>query len=296
VSTTAAYLNIATDVEIGVCVRRLRERRGLTLRAMAAQLGVSPATMSELETGKTSFSAVRLIAALRLLEADLTDVASTRRRAASTARPPASPSRPELAAGGWRIFPPLELDAVLTGAVRAFLQAGFHGSSMKDIAAAAGLSVAGLYHHYDSKQEILSALLCRASSDILDRCRAARDQADGPVPRYAAMVESLALFQAHRPQLCALGDRETRALEPAARRVVERQRADLHALVQGEVIVGTAEGAFDVADPDDVTRAVVTMCTALSRWYPADLRRRPEELARRYVGHALRIVHAERVD
>jgi Predicted transcriptional regulators len=197
-----------TDAEIGARVRNLRERRGITLRAMAARIGASPGTMSELETGKTTFSAARLIRVLHLLDADLADITSRPpREPRPRSLPVADPVDPALDAGGWRSFPPLTLDVVLSGAIRAFLRAGFHGASMKDIAHAAGLSVAGLYHHYESKQDILAALLTTASSDLLDRCRAARDQAADPPERFAAMVEALALFQAHRPQLCALGDR-----------------------------------------------------------------------------------------
>lgn len=278
-----------TDVQIGARVRNLRERRGITLRAMALRLDVSPGTMSELETGKTTFSAVRLIRVLHLLDADLADITSRSTRG-SRPRPVVGPVDPALDAGGWRAFPPLALDAVLSGAIRAFLRSGFHGASMKDIAHAAGLSVAGLYHHYESKQDILAALLSTASSDLLHRCRAARDQAADPPERFAAMVEALALYQAHRPQLCALGDRESRSLEHPSRRMVEEDRADLHAMVHAEVIAGSENGSFAVADPDDVTRAVVTMCTALSRWYPSELRRAPEALARRYVRYALGIV------
>jgi hypothetical protein len=61
-------------------------------------------------------------------------------------------------------------------------------------------------------------------------------------------------------------------------------------MVHAEVIAGSESGFFAVGDPDDVTRAVVAMCTALSRWYPSELRRQPDALARRYVGYALGIV------
>ncbi len=40
-----------------------------------------------------------------------------------------------------------------------FLENGFHGTSMRDIADAAGIAVGGIYNHFSSKDEIFAAVL-----------------------------------------------------------------------------------------------------------------------------------------
>ncbi len=52
------------------------------------------------------------------------------------------------------------VEAILTAAEALFLQQGYNGTSMRDIAQKAGYkSVAGLYNHFEDKEKILIALL-----------------------------------------------------------------------------------------------------------------------------------------
>src|SRR5215213_4061226 len=74
----------------------------------------------------------------------------------------------------WRDFPRLELAPPLAGALEAFVELGYHGASVRDIAQRAGLSVPGVYHHWPTKQHLLVALLELTMDDLLDRARAAR--------------------------------------------------------------------------------------------------------------------------
>jgi AcrR family transcriptional regulator len=58
---------------------------------------------------------------------------------------------------------------VLRAALRAFALHGYQGSSLAKIAADAGLTTAGLLHHYSSKEELLTAVL--VERDRLDGAR-----------------------------------------------------------------------------------------------------------------------------
>jgi AcrR family transcriptional regulator len=61
--------------------------------------------------------------------------------------------------------PPTNRDALLTEASRLFCQKGFHGTSTRDIAEAAGVSLGNIYNHFKSKEEIFAALLARYEAD-----------------------------------------------------------------------------------------------------------------------------------
>ncbi len=56
-------------------------------------------------------------------------------------------------------------DGVLDVASRLFAAAGFHGTSINDVAQQAGLSTAGLLHHFPSKRHLLAAVLAQRDSD-----------------------------------------------------------------------------------------------------------------------------------
>ena len=55
-------------------------------------------------------------------------------------------------------------EGILKGAAAVFAAQGYHRASMRDIARAAGGSLAGLYHHFATKEDILYAISARDTS------------------------------------------------------------------------------------------------------------------------------------
>ena len=161
---------------------------------------------------------------------------------------------------------------------------------MRTIAERAGLSVPGLYHHHDSKQEMLVALLDLTMADLHARTQAALDEAEGPVLRFALVVECLALFHTHRRELGFVGASEMRSLAPAARARVAASRVAEQRVVDAAVEDGVRAGVFAVARPHEAARAVVTLCTALPQWFRHDGPSTAEQVAADYVGFALDLV------
>jgi AcrR family transcriptional regulator len=51
--------------------------------------------------------------------------------------------------------------AIEDAALELFMQYGFHGTSMRQIAERTGLALGGIYNHFSSKEEIFSALIMR---------------------------------------------------------------------------------------------------------------------------------------
>ena len=275
----------AAPQERGAVGARLREARrtaGLTLRATAAAVGVSAGTWSAVENGRAPLSPDRLAAAARLLGADVDAL-----RAPAAGTPPRAPQ-------GWRDFPPLELPPALAGALAAFVELGYSGATVRDIAGRAGLSVAGVYHHWPSKQELLVALLDLTMDDLLRRSRAARAEGDGPVERLGRLVECLALFHTHRRELGFIGASEMRSLAEPARSRIAAARTEQQRMVDEEVEEGRRRGLLTTPLPHEAARAVVTLCTALPQWWSTSGPDPAEVVAQQYVGFAYALVGAER--
>ena len=70
--------------------------------------------------------------------------------------------------------------SILRGAAQAFARTGFAGTSMDDVAAAAGITKLIVYRHFDSKDELYRAVLQRGSGRLADELVAALDR---PQPR-----------------------------------------------------------------------------------------------------------------
>ena len=316
-----------------VAVRRARLAAGLSLRALAARLGVSPATLSAIEHGHTRLSVDRLqqvAEAVGASAADLLVLPAPRFGAVSAApdAPLAHVVAPESdAAGAWRRFEPLPLGPVVTAAVEAFVETGYHGATVRDIAARAGMSVAGLYHHHRSKQELLTAIFEVTMVDLRWRVTAARDDATAPAARVAAVVEALALYHMYRRDLAFIGASEMRSLDPRARRRIAALRSAVQHVLDTEIAAaiavleadtdpraghptgmpagerhaghptGMPAGERHAGHPPGLrhqahlgARAVATMCTSLPQWFRVGGPTTPEELAVQYADYALALL------
>ena len=265
---------------IGVAVRAARVQRGVSLRALAAQIGVSAATLSAIENGRTGLSVQRLqrvaavlqVAPARLLTMTGADTTATLHRAESAQ---------------WRSFPPLTIDPVLRGAIDAFVETGYHGTSMRMLAARIGVSVPGIYHHYADKQQVLVRILDVTMSELSWRIESARREADDGRSEVALIVEALALFHTHHRKLAFIGASEMRSLEGPNRRRITGLRDRVQYMLDEAVDRGIADGTLQTPEPRAAARAIATMCTALPQWFRDDGPRRAEDIARAYVGFAV---------
>jgi TetR/AcrR family transcriptional repressor of uid operon len=67
---------------------------------------------------------------------------------------------------------------VLDAAALCFAQNGFHGTSMTELARAAGMSVGHIYHYFDSKEALIAALVDSELRKQLARFETLRQQDD----------------------------------------------------------------------------------------------------------------------
>lgn len=276
--------------EPGQRLRRIRLSRGVTLRGLARTLDMSPATLSAIETGRRRLPQARLARVADALGAPveelLDDAAGPASGGDADAAEPGQGDQAPIAPS-WRHFQPLQLDPPLTAALAAFLEFGYHGATMRDIARRAGLSVPGIYHYYASKQDMLVALLDVTMADLLARTTAAREQGRDAVERFTLLIECLALYHTHRRELGFVGASEMRSLEGHQRARVAGVRRAQQRMVDEEVLQACADGAFGVARPHEASRAVVTMCTALPQWFDGRGPATAEQVAEQYVDFAL---------
>lgn len=278
-------------------IRALRLERRWTLHDLGRRLGLSPATISSLENGHTSITIDRLVHIAGVLDVSPTDLLviavsdngnKRDRSAAAYADPP-----------HWRHFPPLTTDPVVASAIRTFVHTGFHGTNMRTIAETAGMSIAGVYHHYDSKQDILNAVLDLTMNELEWRLPAARDEArssgGGPLHRLAALVEALALFHTLRPHLAFIGASEMRSLRADRRASIVRRRSAIQHLIDEEIAAACAEGLISVERPREIGRAISTMCTSLPQWFDNTGPTTPEQIACEYAALALRMAGVQQL-
>lgn len=282
--------------ECGRAIRAARRARGLTVRELGQSLRVSPATVSAIENGKTGISVARLRECARVL-----GVTPAQILAGPVAAPASGPDhdRAEVwgcADGDWRTFPPLALDGVLSAAIDAFVETGYHGSTVRDLAARAGMSVPGIYHHYPDKQALLVAILDLTMTELHWRVNAARNDADSGLAEVRLIVEALALFHTHRRKLAFIGASEMRSLTAANRRRIADSRNRLQHILDAAIFRASREGDVAVEDHRIAGRAIATMCTSLPQWFNTAGPATPEDTARTYADFAVSLLTKHNVN
>jgi AcrR family transcriptional regulator len=82
------------------------------------------------------------------------------------------------------------LAGVLEHAARIFCEKGYEGASMRDLSRATGMSLAGLYHYFESKEELLYLIQKHTFRTIIDRLRTRLGGSNDPEERIRIFIEN----------------------------------------------------------------------------------------------------------
>jgi AcrR family transcriptional regulator len=152
-------------------------------------------------------------------------------------------------------------------AAQLFRDRGYDATSVSDVARALGMTKAGLYHHFESKEALLFEIMMygldRVRDDVIVPARTIRD----PEERLRAMIVSHARI-ATRGQgaIAHLGD-EIRALPPAGRRQIEQRMRVYFDLIRDTLRELKASGRLRNVDPTVATFSLLGMILWLPRWF-----------------------------
>jgi AcrR family transcriptional regulator len=181
---------------------------------------------------------------------------------------------------------------LLEAAAEAFAARGFHATSTRDIASRAGLSPAGVYVHFASKEELLFQISRAGHLAARDMLVAAADGAPSPTEALRSIMATFARWHAEHHRVARIVQYEFGNLTPEHRDAVLMLRKDIDAVVRRVVTEGVASGEFVVDDVPDTTLALLSMVVDVARWYDPDIRRTPEAIGAAYADLGLRLVQA----
>ncbi|MGN6218830.1 MAG: TetR/AcrR family transcriptional regulator [Microbacterium sp.] len=162
--------------------------------------------------------------------------------------------------------PGYDREQVLAVAVELFNEQGYDATSVADLAQRLGLTKSALYHHFDSKEQVLALALDEALGGlegVLDSPGVA--QAD-PAERLAAVLRGAVLVLVDRLPYVTLLLR-VRGNSDVERAALERRRAFDHRVT---ALVAEAQASGSVRSDVDgpvVTRLVFGMVNSLVEWY-----------------------------
>ena len=181
---------------------------------------------------------------------------------------------------------------LLVAAAEAFADRGFHATTTRDIASRAGLSPAGVYVHFASKEELLYQLSREGHVVARDLLLAAAGGADSPGEALRAIMATFAQWHAEHFRVARIVQYEFANLTPEHRDAVLALRKEIDGVLRQVVADGVASGEFAVDDVPDTTLALMSMAVDVARWYDPEIKRTPQAIGEAYADLGLRLVRA----
>jgi AcrR family transcriptional regulator len=177
--------------------------------------------------------------------------------------------------------------AMCRAAAQIFRTRGFDATSVSEIAHALGLTKAGLYHHFESKEALLFEIMTFGLECVRDEVvvpiRGIRDPEDRLrqlIVRHARITTRGQGAVAH------LGD-EIRALPPASRKQIEEKMRVYFDLIRNTLLELRAARRLREVDVTVATFSILGMILWLPRWFRQDGPLTQDEVAEQIAKFAL---------
>lgn len=169
---------------------------------------------------------------------------------------------------------------ILERAARLIYQHGYEATSMQDIAEACGLTKAGLYHHVDSKEALLLAIM-HYGMDLFEEMVLAKvaDVAD-PLERLRqCMARNIALVTHDPSKEVTIILHEHQTLTGAAQREINTRKKRYVHFLEGAFREAIERGQVRPVDPTIAAFSFLGSVLWTYKWYRADGKITPEQLS-----------------
>jgi len=137
------------------------------------------------------------------------------------------------------------LDHLLARAARVFADKGYHSTTMRDLAAASGMSLAGMYYYVRGKDDLLALIQERCFPRVLEGAEIAVAAASDPLERLQAFIRHhVTFFAQHMAEMKVLSHEPARGVSAIKRRYVDLLEALLKDAAPEEAAVDRSAAAY----------------------------------------------------
>lgn len=153
-------------------------------------------------------------------------------------------------------------------ALELFAARGFQATGIRELASAAGLSLASLYHYMDHKEDLLVRLMRESLERLNADARTVLERTGpSPVAGLAGLTVMHVLAHGLRRTETVVVDRELRSLSEENRKAVVALRDDYEELWGRLLAEGARDHTMSIPDARITRLALLEMCTGVAYWY-----------------------------
>lgn len=190
--------------------------------------------------------------------------------AAFSPRPmPAKPSPPGVKSSATvPLEPGVREDQLVGIATELFASKGYDGTSLRDIADAAGITKAALYYWFPEKEALFVRVVENRMGSLIRQVSLAIEQAADPIAKIRAFLQASAeQMDANRSAWVTSSINFWSNFDAAQREILLAQRDRFEQLLRQCVADAVAQGLLRPVDPALVTRLLLSGLNQLPRWH-----------------------------
>ena len=163
-------------------------------------------------------------------------------------------------------------------ATELFYEKGYHGTTMREIAAGVKIKPGSLYNHFEGKQELLTHISLATTEALYDGAVERLEGVQALDDRLRAFIKWHVEFHAHQRLAARVTDEQLQFLAPKNRKKAASVR-DAHEQILRDLLTeGAEQGVWHVQDAAVIAFAIFSMCTQVDVWYRENGRLSPEEI------------------
>ena len=184
---------------------------------------------------------------------------------------------------------------LLAAAIELFAEQGYHTTKTRDIPARIGMSTGAMYAHFRSKEDLLFEISLtghRAGVATLERAAA---NASGPADQLARMVRAFSVYHARYHMIAKIVHYELSGMTREHLAQILELRRHTATLIEDVIRGGVRPTRSAAADVTPTSRAVLSLCVDVARWYLENGGETPEEIGHLNAQLALRMLGVREV-
>jgi AcrR family transcriptional regulator len=171
-------------------------------------------------------------------------------------------------------------ESILKAATRLFIERGFDGTSMYEIADALGVTRTAIYYYYKNKEEILVALTDKITRVAAQLAGQAAQHIDlSPIEALRTVVDRHVRLIIDHGEEFRVVERNEERLPPKRRAAATEYRRGVLANFSAVIDRGIKSGDFRPVDTRVAALAIIGMCNWTAWWYRPGGRKSRDEIA-----------------
>jgi AcrR family transcriptional regulator len=184
------------------------------------------------------------------------------------------------------------LERLLAAAARVFAAKGYHATTMRDLARASGMSLAGMYYYVRGKDELLHLIQERCFTQVLREAEAALEPVEDPAERLRVFIHHhVTFFAQHRSEMKVLSHEAESLSRARLAGITELKRRYVNLLLG---LIEHADGDAELPQRTAAAYALFGMMNWIYTWYDPAGPIPPPALAEQFAQIFLQgLLHAE---